>query len=755
MNTPAKDPVMKGLAKRLLKKHVTTVVLLAIATGLATYVLVVDEGSATTEETQSRKNRLLPVWRIDDVTRVDVALSPPGGEGSTYTLSRADKGVEQRPWNLETDGTTYPAEEQVVDSLLFGFDRAKALRIVPPASVDRAAFGLDEPRARFVVSMGDMTFKIAIGGLAASQEGHYAELEGGAVIVLSKSDAKKLEVNDADLRSRTFVPYLSTNLDALWIEGEGGTRKFERGPWKGGRGSGFRFAEGSDGPTRTRVDGGRLDQVLVSLGRMQAERFLAKADADKSGKARVTLTMIPKKGDNGVIEVGGECPGEPELVVVVRRSPGYLAACAPKGILIPLTRPASEFVDDGMVGAAVDEISELRIERGDKVLDMARFGPGFRVRKPKESQIDAEVGNDLLTDIVEARGERAPADATMPEGTVTKIRIVSQGGATEGGKIPQRVEDIEVGPEVDGKHLVLRKEDGAKLYIGAAAATSLRPSDLLLRSAQVVDRRPMDILEMTVTHDGESETFSQSGPDLTMVSPKGRGLQVDRAIANRAMGAFVSLQATRWVADQTQPSFALDKPRYVVQVKLAASDEEKEKTLELTLGALTDDGVYATISGLSGVFLVPRSLEEAFDKSFVSREAFSVNPGTSDRIEIEAAGTTVELTREGRQLRWKGQSDARASELEKEILELSALVAVDVGAPSSKHGLEQPVVRITVTPRKNAQDAGDPKAIVLSIGAAGAIEGVPIRYARRDDVDATYVVSLASVKRIEDLVSGQ
>ncbi|NUP05545.1 MAG: DUF4340 domain-containing protein [Polyangiaceae bacterium] len=744
----------------LFKRHASAAVLASSAVLLSVYVLVVDRDSLTTEEVEGRKNRLVPAWRADDVTRVQVELHPVGGELASYTLTRPPKGTTSRPWSLTVGETTYPAEEQVVDSLLFGFERARILREVPASSVDRATFGLTEPRARYVIAMGDLNYTIAIGAPSSSNEGVYAEVEGRGVYVVSKGDAEQWNVSPDDLRSHTFVPYLSTELDGLDLTGAGGTRKFERAPWKGGRGSGFRFAEGSEGPKGKRVDGGRLDQVLVSLGRMQAQKFLEKADADKTAKADVTITMIPKIGEHGVIEVGGECPSEPDLVVVVRRSPGYLAACAPKGILSALSRPATEFVDDSMVGATVDEIIELRIERDKDVLDMARSGTGFHVREPKEAQIEAEVGNHLLTDIVEARGEFAPDDATMPEGAVTRVRIISQGGATENGDVPKREELVEVGPAVDGKHLVIRHEDGAKLYIGAAAASSLQPSDLLLKSTQIIDRNSADVLELRVQHGDERQVFTQSGQDLTLVEPKGQGLEADRAIATRAMGAFVTLQAIRWVSSTVEPNFALDHPRYVIQAKLGASDDHAAATLELKLGAFTDDGVYASLSSETGVFLVPRNLEEAFERSFVSREAFALNPGAADKIEIEAGTTTVTLVRDGRQLRLRAaggstKSDARAAEIEKELLGLDAIFAVRAGPAAADQGLEQPAMKIRITPRKNPQDAEDPKTIVVSIGGAGALQGVPIRYARRDDIDATYAVSLMDVKRLEDLVSGK
>lgn len=736
------------------KKHLSAVLLSALAVILGVYVLVIDRHSITTDETEARKYLLLPAWRVDDVTRLDVELALPERAAEAYVLTRPTKAEDpERTWNLDASGIGYPAEEQVVDRMLSVFEYAKVLRTVPPGSVDRAAFGLDKPRVKIAIKMGDLSFKVSIGAVAPSQEGNYAEVEGRGVYLVTKAFAKSLEVPSDELRSKAFVPYLSTNLSALYIEGEGGVRKFERASWGGGRGSGFKFGEGSEGPKGLRVDGSRLDQVLVSFGQMQAESFLEKSVADAASKPKVTVTMVPKNGPNGVLAVGGECPSKPDLIVVVRREPSFLAACVPKSVLLPLVRPASDFEDDGIVGATVQEITELSITRGDKVLDIARTGPGFRVRKPNEAMIDAEVGNHLLSDLVEARGERAADDATIPAGEATTVRIVSQDGTTKDGKPVERVEDLEVGPETaEGKHLVIRKEDGAKLWLGAAAASAIRPSDLLLRDLQIVERKPMDLASMTIVAGGVTQSFTQSGPDVALTKPSGKGLTADKAFASRAIGAFVDMTAVRWVADEAEAAFGLAEPRFVVTAKLAPVDE-KEKTIELKIGALTDDGVYASISEKKGVFLLPRTYEEVFDRNFVSRAAFDLDPGGSDKIVVEAGDASATLAREGRQLRWPGKSDALASSLEKELATLDALVAVETGEPSNDRGFDSPVMKIKITPRKSATDAEDPKTITYVFGSAGSAYGVPVRYARRDDVDATYAVPLEDIRRIEKLVS--
>ncbi|MFO0553370.1 MAG: DUF4340 domain-containing protein [Polyangiaceae bacterium] len=742
------------------KKHTSAVVLTLLATAASTYVLVVDAGSVTTNESLRRKEFLFVAWRGSDVTRVEVE------EGELHFALELEPGGK-RTWKLVAPGGTFPADELIVDRLLSTFEYAKFVREVPPDSVDRASFGLDEPRARYTISMGAIRHKLTFGKNPAPGNAAYAEVEGRGVFVVDASLVAALAVAPTDMRSKSFVPYLSTDLVELDLEGTGGTRRFERAPWSGGRGSGFRFAAGSEGPVGMRADGSRLDQVLVSFGRMQAEVFLEDAAARAASKPLVTITMVPREGPRGVLDIGGECPEKKGFVVAVRREPSFLGACVPEGVLPPLLRPAADFEDDGILGATVDEIIELRIARGDEVLDMARFGEGFKVRRPTERQIPADIGNELLKDIVAARGAPAPADAKFQDGAVPiVVRARSQGGASQGGVVPDRVEEVEVGPYDAGRVLAIRKEDGQKLLLGDAAAYALRPSDLLLRDLDLVDATSLDIEELVIEHLGKAQHLSRSGATFALLEPKGEGLQADDGFANQAVSAIVSLHAIRWVSEKEEPGFGLAEPRYTVKVTLGDSGAGTgEKThLTLKIGALADDGAYATLSSdaappqlppgappppsLAGVFVLDTRIEDVLERNFVARNLFDIDTANADKIEVKRGDKVLTLVRDGRQLRLEGGSSFKAAALEKALGDIAPMTAVSVGAASAEQGFEEPALIVTVMPRKSPTDSDAPPAVRLLFGAADNVDDVVVRYGRRDGVDATFAIPQSSFKRL-------
>lgn len=750
---PSGRPARRTPRPSFARRHATPIVLVASVVAAGGYMLW-DSGSLTTSEAEARKYQLMPAWRLDEITKVDATIGDVG-----YTLTRPPLEEKSRPWTLRDAGGTVPAEEQVVDRLLTVFQYARVERKVDLRADERARFGLDAPRARFVFTMGKLELVVKIGG--GADGGSYVEVDGHGVYVVADATIKGMLLDPAELRSRAFVPYLSTALVGLQLDGTGGKRHFERAPWTGGRGSGFRFAAGSEGTPGARVDGGRLDQVLVSFGKMQAETFLDEPTAKAASKPTVTVTMIPREGARGVLEIGGACPGREGFVVVVRKEPTWLAACVPEGVVPALERPAAEFEDDGVMGAVADEVFELSIARGDKALEIARFDTGFKVRKPSERQISAELGNDLLFDLQNARGKPVPASTELAEPTTT-VRIKSQGGANVDGKVPERVEELVVGAPDGDTVVVLRREDGQKLALDRATAALFTPSDLLLRDTTILSYAPIHLETLTVERAGKRQVLQRSGPGFTLVEPKARGVVADEPFALEAFNGLAGLTAARWVAEAPETLHGFDQPRVVVKGKVVEEDGV-EKQVELVVGARTDDGFYASVSApreegqppIDGVFLLPFERVGAYLRSFASREAFGLDLAKADRVEIRLEGKSLELVRAGRQFTLSGGTGARAATVEKVLGELLALRAVAIGPPASSLGFDAPSLELVVTPRKGSGDDTGGAKVTFQFGHVDSVDGVGVVYARRDDVDVTYVVSELQVQRVRTTLRGE
>jgi len=730
-----------------LRKHATTIALSVLAAGAATWVLV-DRGSITTAEAEKRKKNLIPAWRGDEVTFLSVELP-----GKQYSLER-DGADDKLGWTLVLGSERIPADDQAVFKLLGTFEYAEFQREVPAASIDRTAFGLDDPAARFDVKMGSLEYKLAIGGATpASKDQAYAEIDG-RVFVVSTALVEALSADPDGLRARDVVPYLSTDLASLTLEGQGGTRKFDRALWSGGRGSGFKFGEGSEGAVGRRVDGARLDQVFLAFGRMQAESFIDPDAAKAASHADVTVTMVPKTGKPGVLIIGGDCPGKDGLVVVRRTEPTELDVCVPKGVVAALSLPASDFIDDGLIGATVDEITEVSISDGGNDFDLVRNEKGFKLRKPEEHDVPLEVGTKFLEGIVASRGEAIDL-ATPPAAPTTTIKIWSQGGIDDQGNVAERTEEIELGSKEGDRFVAVRREDGEHLSLGADAALAFASAHLLLMDRHVVSFKSGNVASMEITGPDGAQELGRDGSNYVLQKPQGAGLVADQAFTTELVDALSGLTAERFVADHADASMLLDPPRTKITIAFDPVTSQDDP-VTILFGAATDDGPYAMIQGKPGVFIAPETTANLASRWLVSRASFAIAPSELDAVEIEVGAKTLSLTRDGSRLVVTGHpQDTAATDVTEALGSIDALLAVSVGAPRADQGFAAPTLQMTLTPRRRSSDAAPPKAVHFSFGTTDTLNGDGVRYARRADVDATFAVPAGSVKRLAEAAGGQ
>ena len=745
-----------GAPLAFVRKHALNIALLVALAGGSIYLLV-DRGSVSTSEQEARKKNLFPAWRKDDVTHV--TLRTPAAK---IELTRRG-GTASREWAVAIDGASYAADDQAVDKLLETLEYASFVRAVPKGNVDRASFGLDSPRSQVDIEMGALKFSLAIGKPTATSNEVYAEVADRGVYAVGMALVNALEVDPAELRSKSFVPYFSVDLEEIDLSGKGGERAFVRGNWSGGRGSGFRVkSESGDG---VRVDGNALDRVLVAFGRMQATTFLDQATADLASKPEVTVTLLTHEKQKAVLAVGGACPTKKDQIVAVRREPDFLAVCVPDEVLAPLQQPMASFEDNALIGASSDEITEVRIlDPEAKKLEIARSGAGFVVRSPTSRTISGARGGAFLKELLDARGEVLPAGTALPSGTPTEVRILSQGGLGPGGGHVERTEELSIYPASEGSQVVLRKEDQRALKVAVAATRAFAVSDLLVRDLKLFSLKPDDLDSVSVDGGGKKQRIERQKDGVTLVEPKGKGLHADVGFVSALLEKIAGLETTAWVADRDDGSFGLGTPRFTIEAHTAAiskADAGPPETITILLGAKTDDGSYAKLGSDPAVFIAPPELEHAASTWLVSRSDFLVPTSSIDRLTlIGTDAKKLELVRDGKELRVTTGTDPRPAPThagsEKRRLELAAdvgqafdalipLAAVSIGEPLEHQGFKKPALTIEI-----AMPSGKS---TITLGASDTFEGTTVYYARRNDVDATYVVPRSEAQTLIDATS--
>ncbi|MEO7330994.1 MAG: DUF4340 domain-containing protein [Minicystis sp.] len=740
-----------------LRKHLTTIVLSALAVGAGVTVLVIDQGSVTTSEAEQRRKNLFEAWRTEEIT--DFELDAAGQKARIVRGAANDAG--QRPWEVELGGARFAAEEQTVDQYLGALEMAVVERRIPEGSVDRAGFGLASPRLRVAISMGKQRFALRIGGPAPTPaDATYAEVEGKGVVVVSRQLAAALDVDPPSFRSRTLVPYAAGDLAGLAIDGEGGARHFTRSGAGAARGAGFRF-DGSGAEGKVRVSAAGMERILGALAELGADAYLTDAEADKTLERKVTITLTPLDSSKkrAVIELGGSCPGHPDDVVAVRREPDRASACVAAGPLEALVRPASELVDRRLLAAPADEVVEIKLSGMGKTVELARKGPQWHLRAPEDRTLDAELGRGFLEDLLEIEADHLIAAPDLkalglepPRGTVRMLSTAA--ASSQDGGVEERGEVLEIGAD-QGEFLIVRRvEDGAVAAVRRERGARLFPDALALRPKKLFDESVQRVRALRVEGEGRTQRFERTASGaFTLVEPKGEGLIADLGLCTDLAQLVTSLSVERWVGTGNDPSFGLDRPRLTIEVDLAGKGDEgsEKKTLRILLGAPSGAGSFARAGGEEAVFLAPRALEETARRWLLDRGSLRVDPETVKTITLSSdSGKRLVVEQSGGVFRIAGAASdpvatTRAAAIRDALGDLSAEGAVGVGKAEKHHGLEK--ARLTIVVERQNPSASEkllPARIV--VGAGDSIEGTSVFYVRRDRIDATWAVAQAKIR---------
>lgn len=722
------------------RQKATNVVLVVLALA-GVGAVIATTGSVTTAERERRENNLLAAWRDDDVSLLKIERA--GGEVVVERSAAKDGGVGD--WRI-----TAPIEEEAdvaaVHSFLTTLELATWTRQVEPAEVDRGRFGLDAPRFVVRVRMGAIGYRLRVGAEAPSPPGAaYVEVDGDgaprpAVGIVSKSLVQELDVTVATFRERLLMPYLSSSLDALVLEGRGGERRMKRGAW-----GGWRFDRMAG---ELRVNREALDRILLQFARTSAEHFIDREAATRAfaGVETVRVTMVPSGGrPRGVVEVGGTCPDAPEDVVALRHEPDPVAACVPRSVMEGLTTTERELVDTSLFSLRRDEVEAWTSTEGERVLEVARKESGYVLRKPREAEIEEDAGNKRLFEMVTARGRLvagvAPAEVGL-EPPAARVELTSVAESEE--KVRREV--VLVGrPGRDGSVHVLREHDGAVLLVTRDVARALGPDAALVRSVRLLSLESKAVRHVRVNYAGvEQHVERNPSGSFTLHDPP--GFDVDNGLASDLVDTVASLRAERWVADRDDGSFGLARPSGRVVVELAPPDASVAEHA-LVLGDTAPAGVFARLGDDPGVFILGRLAADRLRTWLIDRSAFVLDPVEAVVVELRRQGSSLRLEREGGGFVVAGGNVATGPGKVREIVDLLSALRADgtvrVGPEAPHEGFARPAltVRVQRAEGKSERSGG----VEWSVGSGDSWEGASIFYARRRGIDATFALPRSQV----------
>lgn len=714
-----------------LRKQATSIVLIALATIVAVYAWVYDRGSVTDSERDARALRVLPAFRRTEITRVEIARAAIDGRAAeTIVLERDAVGdAGGSTWRLSS-----PRREAAniagVEALLQELETATRIR-----KVDGAAQGLDAPRARVTIAMGQVTYRLALGGAAPRPEGAaYAQLDRDAPIVVSAELARRLLSTSDAYRERTIATYAASEIARLEVRGGAMAITLDRG-------ANGDFVIAGDG---TRASATAFEKMWNAIGEMRAESFLDDAEADALvATPAFTVVMTPRETSRprAEIVVGGPCPVHPDDVVVVRRAPEpHVSACAPKGILQGLSVAPDVLADRRVFAANADEVTELVLKgSATATLDLARSGSGWHQRAPSDrmlGQDEVEGANALVLALTRAEGvllDRAEWKLRPRTGAAATALATDPLASIVRGERGE--ETVEIRERDTNGVVVHRVADDAFLRVPLATARLLEPRAVAVRGREIWGAHVESPAIVHVsTRCGVAQDVAHGDRGWTMNAPP--GFNADAAATLDVANALVRAKAETWTADADDGSFGFVQAKCAVAVNVA--HDGGTRRLALVFGGDADNGVYAHVEGDPRVFVVAKPVRDAARKLLVDRGAVSVDLATTSSISLSKRAARVQLAVDAGHVR----SDA-GTKIEDALAALRASSVVHLGAAAPDEGFGAPTLEIRIT----ASTAGG-TAHRIVFGSALTTGNEKQYFARVDGIDATFAVAKESVDAI-------
>ncbi len=702
------------------------------ALALASVVAVVaTRNEPTTQELKERDKNLLPVFRKETVTELSIR------HGDTkLVFLRSNEGGETGFRADAVGAVDAAAVERILDTLAF----ATPLRRLDNA--DAGSLGVDAPRATLELASPDASYRLALGKPAPAPTGAaYVAVSGSATepfVAVVPDDVVAVFLTTAgDVRDPTLVRLGERDIAELTLERPDSSLRLVRG-----KNDTFRI----DGGERASRDA--LEPLWHALSELRATRFveLGEAERARGTEARTVVHLVPREAATPrlTVEVGGTCPSAKDDTVVIVREKAVRAACVATRGLAPFSLDRAAVVDDMPFSAKIDEVETLTLARGDRKLVLTRRGTSFLLREPASAEVDLDAGNQRLSAVAKARGE-----------VVTKPDLGRLGLATPGDRATLTVvgkddrahdEVVTIGrTEADGSLPVRRADDGVVLRLTREAARAFAVDSTLLRSRRLLDFSLSALVELELSQP-EHQLLRRAPNGFELVAPPGFG--ADGELATNAVLGLGSLTALGFVADADDGSFGLATPRLTAHVRFDPGDAGSgERTL--VVGATAPGGYYASFSGQPGVFLVERAVVERLETLLVDRSALMADENSLARVVLTHAGKRLVFERRGDELLPAPGTNLEPSVATEALEALGALraeAALHTGKALPSEGFVEPALDARVEPV-----AAGGKVRHFRVGAPEVFRGLSVRYARADDIDATFVVLESKLRPLLDL----
>ena len=704
----------------------------------STVAVLVTRDVVSTKDSEGSQRALLVAFQSEQVTRLELDIS-----GQKLAIERAGVTDGSAQFRL-VEPVKETADPATVEKFLSALSSARALRPVEQG-LAASALGLEKPALRVLLRTQKRSYRVALGGKALTPEGaRYVEIgvehEPAQVMVVAKSVADDLAVELDAFRLRSLVPVNEADVKRIGITSPKLNIGLERS-------TGTNFLITSERESKILANRETLKTLFFQLSRLTASSFLSDAEAERSlGPARALVEITLKEAKDSLrFEVGGSCPSDPSLLVVVRRAPDIQRACAPRELEATLGLEPSDFVDRRAFSLHVDEVEELDITGGKSKFALLRKGSGFVLHAGSEARVELEAGNQRITELLEAEGERVPFEAGKLkelglEPAATSVTLRSSAAretdvATQVVRVGQR--------DPAGNLLVYREQDAVLLRIPRELSRGFAVDSTLLYARKLTEFSLSSFISAEIEQKQGKQVLRRVNDGLVLAEPK--GFDPDGVLSSDLIQTLGALSAERFVADRDDGTFGLQ--RSSLRLRFAFKNSEGAPVEHhLRFGDETALGVFASLSDDGPVFILSRSVRDTCELSLLNRTLFPTSSDAFNAITLEAHGRTLRLVRQGERLTVAPAGSFpqdRVPQLLEALADLRPEAALHGGAALPGEGFSAPSLRLLLTPRYGS-------AQTVTFGAGDSWRSTSVFYVRVSGVDATFVMAQSKVRALSD-----
>jgi len=314
------------------------------------------------------------------------------------------------------------ADNGAVDGLLGSLSSAKRERALEAVSGDDLkTYGLEDPKIRIKLDADGESKTLLIGNKDFSGSKLYVQLEGSKdVLVTSTSLETSVNKPTVDWRSKDALKFDRAKVEQLEIHRPAGDLDLSKrdGNWV------------MTAPEEGAVDETKVTSLLSTLEFAKAVRFVEEQPSDLAqyglDKPAVSVRLRAVGSETWQELDLGKQDGENYFAHSSDRSPVFTLK---KEVYDDLTQDAGNFQEKGVVDVKQDQVSKLRIQRGDEVLQVRREDFKWIVEEPSEYKDKEALAYKFWYPIDDMQFEAIEKNAPRPEKADVEVTVTLTDGS--------------------------------------------------------------------------------------------------------------------------------------------------------------------------------------------------------------------------------------------------------------------------------------------------------------------------------------